>query len=389
METNLTEVYLDNSATTRCSERAKDLMVKVLMEDYGNPSSLHMKGVEAENYIKEAKKKIAKTLKVDEKEILFTSGGTESNNTALIGAALANKRAGNHIITTSIEHASVSAVTGYLEELGFRVTYLKVDADGIISLDELREAVCEDTILVSMMMVNNEIGAVEPIEEAIKVIKEKNPNTLVHVDAIQAYGKYRIFPKKLGIDMLSVSGHKIHAPKGTGFLFIKDKTKVKPLIYGGGQQKGMRSGTENVPGVAALGEAAEEIYENFEEKIDHLYQIKQRFVEGVLKIEGVSVNGKIGRDSAPQIVSVSIDGVRSEVMLHTLEDRKIYVSAGSACSSNKPSVSHTLTNIGLKGSLLDSTIRFSFSVHTTEEEIDYALEVMNEVVPKLRRYTRK
>lgn len=389
METNLTEVYLDNSATTRCSERAKDLMVKVLMEDYGNPSSLHMKGVEAENYIKEAKKKIAKTLKVDEKEILFTSGGTESNNTALIGAALANKRAGNHIITTSIEHASVSAVAGYLEELGFRVTYLKVDADGIISLDELQEAVCEDTILVSMMMVNNEIGAVEPIEEAIKVIKEKNPNTLVHVDAIQAYGKYRIFPKKLGIDMLSVSGHKIHAPKGTGFLFIKDKTKVKPLIYGGGQQKGMRSGTENVPGVAALGEAAEEIYENFEEKIDHLYQIKQRFVEGVLKIEGVSVNGKTGRDSAPQIVSVSIDGVRSEVMLHTLEDRKIYVSAGSACSSNKPSVSHTLTNIGLKGSLLDSTIRFSFSVHTTEEEIDYALEVMNEVVPKLRRYTRK
>lgn len=389
METNLTEVYLDNSATTRCSERAKDLMVKVLMEDYGNPSSLHMNGVEAENYIKEAKKKIAKTLKVDEKEILFTSGGTESNNTALIGAALANKRAGNHIITTSIEHASVSAVTGYLEELGFRVTYLKVDADGIISLDELREAVCEDTILVSMMMVNNEIGAVEPIEEAIKVIKEKNPNTLVHVDAIQAYGKYRIFPKKLGIDMLSVSGHKIHAPKGTGFLFIKDKTKVKPLIYGGGQQKGMRSGTENVPGVAALGEAAEEIYENFEEKIDHLYQIKQRFVEGVLKIEGVSVNGKTGRDSAPQIVSVSIDGVRSEVMLHTLEDRKIYVSAGSACSSNKSSVSHTLTNIGLKGSLLDSTIRFSFSVHTTEEEIDYALEVMNEVVPKLRRYTRK
>ena len=389
METNLTEVYLDNSATTRCSERAKDLMVKVLMEDYGNPSSLHMKGVEAENYIKEAKKKIAKTLKVDEKEILFTSGGTESNNTALIGAALANKRAGNHIITTSIEHASVSAVTGYLEELGFRVTYLKVDADGIISLDELREAVCEDTILVSMMMVNNEIGAVEPIEEAIKVIKEKNPNTLVHVDAIQAYGKYRIFPKKLGIDMLSVSGHKIHAPKGTGFLFIKDKTKVKPLIYGGGQQKGMRSGTENVPGVAALGEAAEEIYENFEEKIDHLYQIKQRFVEGVLKIEGVFVNGKTGRDSAPQIVSVSIDGVRSEVMLHTLEDRKIYVSAGSACSSNKPAPSRTLQGIGLPKQKLESTIRISFCVNTTEEEVDYAVEKMKEIIPFRRKFTRK
>lgn len=389
METNLTEVYLDNSATTRCSERAKDIMVKILMEDYGNPSSLHMKGVEAENYIKEAKKKIAKTMKVDEKEILFTSGGTESNNTALIGAALANRRAGNHIITTSIEHASVSETAAYLEELGFRVTYLKVDKDGLISLDELRDAVCEDTILVSMMMVNNEIGALEPIEEAIRVIREKNPKTLVHVDAIQAYGKYRIFPKKMGIDLLSVSGHKIHAPKGTGFLFIKDKTKVKPLIYGGGQQKGMRSGTENVPGVAALGEASAEIYEDFEEKIEHLYQIKERFVNGVSQIEGVSLNGKTGRDSAPQIVSVSIDGVRSEVMLHTLEDRKIYVSAGSACSSNKPSVSHTLTGIGLKSNLLDSTIRFSFSVHTTEKEIDYALDVMKEVVPKLRRYTRK
>ena len=383
------QAYLDNSATTRCSERARDIMVKVLMEDYGNPSSLHTMGMVAEGYIRRAKEQIAKTLKAEEKEIYFTSGGTESNNLAIIGTALANKRAGNHIITTAIEHASVSAVMAYLEEQGFEITYLKTDHDGLISLEQLQEAVREDTILVSLMMVNNEIGAVEPIEEAAKIVKAKNPKTLLHVDAIQAYGKYRIFPKKLGIDMLSVSGHKIHAPKGTGFLFIKDKTKVKPLIYGGGQQKGMRSGTENVPGVAALGEAAEEIYENFEEKIDHLYQIKQRFVEGVLKIEGVSVNGKTGRDSAPQIVSVSIDGVRSEVMLHTLEDRKIYVSAGSACSSNKPSVSHTLTNIGLKGSLLDSTIRFSFSVHTTEEEIDYALEVMNEVVPKLRRYTRK
>lgn len=383
------EAYLDNSATTRCSERAKDLMVQLLMEDYGNPSSLHMKGVEAEKYIKEAKSKIAKTLKADEKEILFTSGGTESNNMALIGTALANKRAGNHIITTSIEHASVSAPLAYLEESGFRVTCLKVDSDGIISLEELEKAVCEETILVSLMMVNNEIGAVEPIEEAVRVIKDKNPKTLIHVDAIQAYGKYRICPKKMGIDLLSVSGHKIHAPKGTGFLYIKDKTKVKPLIYGGGQQKGMRSGTENVPGAAALGEAAAEIYENFDAKIEHLYQIKERFVAGVGRIEGITVNGRTGRDSAPQIVSISIDGVRSEVMLHTLEDRGIYISAGSACSSNKPSVSRTLTSIGLKKNLLDSTIRFSFCVNTTEEEIDYALEVLNEVVPKLRRYTRK
>ncbi len=383
------QAYLDNSATTRCSKRAADMMVKLLTEDFGNPSSMHMKGVEAENYIKEAKKKIAKTLKIDEKEIVFTSGGTESNNMALIGAALANKRAGNHIITTSIEHASVAAVAAYLEELGFRVTYLKVDSDGLISLEELKEAVTEETILVSLMMVNNEIGAVEPIAEAAKIIKAKNPKTLVHVDAIQAYGKYRIYPKKMGIDLLSVSGHKIHAPKGTGFLFIRDKVKVKPLIYGGGQQKGMRSGTENVPGVAALAEAAEEIYEDFDKKIDHLYALKERFISGLEGMEGVTVNGRTGRDSAPQIVSVSIEGVRSEVMLHTLEDRGIYVSAGSACASNKPAVSATLTAIGLKKNLLDSTIRFSFCKDTTEEEIDYALSVMQEVIPKLQKYTRK
>ena len=383
------QAYLDNSATTRCSKRATDMMVKLLTEDYGNPSSMHMKGVEAENYIKEAKKKIAKTLKIDEKEIVFTSGGTESNNMALIGAALANKRTGNHIITTSIEHASVSAVAAYLEELGFRVTYLKVDENGLISLEELKEAVTEETILVSLMMVNNEIGAVEPIEEAAKIIKAKNPKTLVHVDAIQAYGKYRIYPKKMGIDLLSVSGHKIHAPKGTGFLFISDKVKVKPLIYGGGQQKGMRSGTENVPGVAALAEAAVEAYEDFDAKIDPLYVLKERFISGLQGMDGVTVNGKTGRDSAPQIVSVSIEGVRSEVMLHTLEDRGIYVSAGSACASNKPSVSATLTAIGLKKHLLDSTIRFSFCKDTTEEEIDYALSVMQEVIPKLQKYTRK
>ncbi len=383
------QAYLDNSATTQCSKRATDLMVKLLTEDYGNPSSMHMKGVEAEKYIKEAKEKIAKTLKIDEKEIVFTSGGTESNNMALIGAALANKRAGNHIITTTIEHASVSATAAYLEELGFKVTYLKVDSDGIISLEELQEAVTDETILVSLMMVNNEMGAVEPIEEAVKVIKAKNPKTLVHVDAIQAYGKYRIYPKKIGVDMLSVSGHKIHGPKGVGFLFIRDKVKVKPLILGGGHQKGMRSGTENVPGVAALAEAAVEIYEDFDAKIDHLYALKARFIEGLQGIDGVSVNGKTGRDSAPQIVSVSIEGVRSEVMLHTLEDRGIYVSAGSACSSNKPAVSATLTAIGLKKNLLDSTIRFSFCVNTTEEEIDYALSVMREVIPMLQKYTRR
>lgn len=383
------EAYLDNSATTRCSDKAAELMMKLLLEDYGNPSSLHMKGVIAEKYINEAKKQIAKTLKAQEKEIVFTSGGTESNNLAIIGSAMANRRAGMHVITSSIEHASVSNPMAYLEEQGFEVTYLPVDSKGVISMEALKNAIREDTILVSLMQVNNEIGAIQPIEEAGKIIKAANPDIIFHVDAIQAYGKMRIAPKKLNIDLLSVSGHKIHGPKGSGFLYIKDKTKIRPVIFGGGQQKGMRSGTENVPAIAGLGLAAEEIYTDFEEKIDRMYALREYFIEQVTQIEGVSVNGQSQRASAPHVVSVSICGVRAEVMLHTLEDRGIYVSAGSACSSNKPSVSHTLKSIGLAPELLDSTIRFSFSVHTTKEELDYALEVMREVIPMLQKYTRK
>lgn len=386
------EAYLDNSATTRCSDRACQLMVDLLTKDYGNPSSLHMKGIEAERFVETAKKKIAKTLRVSEKEIIFTSGGTESNNLAIIGAAMANRRAGNHIITTSIEHASVENPMEFLKEQGFDITYLSVDENGIISLEELEEAVTEQTILVSMMQVNNEIGAIEPVAEAAELIKKKNPDTLIHVDAIQSYGKMYIYPKKLGIDMLSVSGHKIHGPKGSGFLWVKEKTKLKPLILGGGQQKGMRSGTENVPAIAGLGEAAEEIYENLDEKRAHLYGLKQRFIDGIEKLEGTHVNGKTGEDSAPHIVSVSFEGIRSEVLLHSLEDRGIYVSSGSACSSNnhagKQKGSKTLRNIHLKENLLNSTLRFSFSVHTTEEEIDYALEVLGELLPVLKKYTR-
>lgn len=386
------EAYLDNSATTRCSDRACQLMVDLLTKDYGNPSSLHMKGIEAERFVETAKKKIAKTLRVLEKEIIFTSGGTESNNLAIIGAAMANRRAGNHIITTSIEHASVENPMEFLKEQGFDITYLSVDENGIISLEELEEAVTEQTILVSMMQVNNEIGAIEPVAEAAELIKKKNPDTLIHVDAIQSYGKMYIYPKKLGIDMLSVSGHKIHGPKGSGFLWVKEKTKLKPLILGGGQQKGMRSGTENVPAIAGLGEAAEEIYENLDEKRAHLYGLKQRFIDRIEKLEGTHVNGKTGEDSAPHIVSVSFEGIRSEVLLHSLEDRGIYVSSGSACSSNnhagKQKGSKTLRNIHLKENLLDSTLRFSFSVHTTEEEIDYALEVLGELLPVLKKYTR-
>ena len=382
------EAYLDNSATTRCSQAAADLMMKLLTEDFGNPSSMHNKGVIAENYMNDARRKIARTLKVQEKEICFTSGGTESNNLAIIGVAEANKRSGMHVITTSIEHPSVSATMAYLEEHGYEVTYLPVDHDGVISLEDLQNAIRPDTILVSLMMVNNEIGAVEPITEAGALIKKMNPNTLFHVDAIQAYGKMRIFPSKMHIDLLSVSGHKIHGPKGSGFLYIKDKTKMHPLINGGGQQKGMRSGTENVPAIAGLGVAAEQIYEDFDAKIDRMYALREHFIEQASQISGVSINGKLTRENAPHIVSVSVDGVRAEVLLHALEDKEIYVSAGSACSSNKPSVSHTLKSIGLKPALLDSTIRFSFCVDTTIEEIDYALEAMKQMIPMLQKYTR-
>lgn len=383
------EAYLDNSATTRCSKAAADKMVLLLTENFGNPSSLHMKGVIAEKYINEAKKKIARTLKCQEKEIVFTSGGTESNNLAIIGSAMANQRAGKHIITTQVEHASVANTMKFLEDNGFEITYLGVGHDGRISLEELKAAMRPDTILVSIMQVNNEIGAVMPVEEAGRLIKEINPSTLFHVDAIQSYGKLHISPKNMNCDLLSVSGHKIHGPKGSGFLYIKDKTKIKPIIYGGGQQKGMRSGTENVPAIAGLGVAAEEIYTDLDTKIEAMYALKSHFINEVTRIDGVTVNGLTDKTSAPHIVSVSVQGVRAEVILHTLEDKNIYVSAGSACSSNKPAVSATLKAIGLPKELLDSTVRFSFCVDTTIEEIDYAVKVMQDVVPKLQKYTRR
>ena len=383
------EAYFDNSATTRVFDCVKDAVVNAMTVDYGNAAARHMKGVEAERLIKEARAEIAKSLKVQEKEILFTSGGTESNNTALIGAAFANQRAGKHLITTGVEHASIYNTMEFLREQGFEITYLPVDSYGCISLEELAQAGREDTILVSVMYVNNEIGAVEPVEEISKVIKAKNPKTLFHVDAIQAYGKYVIRPKKQGIDLLSVSGHKIHGPKGVGFLYIDEKAKVRPLLFGGGQQKGMRSGTENVPGCAGLGAAVREVYRDHEAKIEKLYQIRERLIAGLKELPGVTINGHEGRENAPQIVSASFEGVRSEVLLHALEDRGVYVSSGSACSVNHPGVSGTLKGIGVKKELLDSTIRFSFGLFNEPEEADYCLEVLRELLPVLRRYRAK
>lgn len=384
------EVYLDNSATTRTLPEVAKLMTRIMCEDYGNPSSMHLKGVHAEKHIRYAKETLARLLKVSEKEIYFTSGGTESDNLALIGCAMANYRAGKHLITTQIEHPAILQTMHYLESQEFEVTYLSVDSEGRISLEELKRAIRPDTILVSIMHTNNEIGTVEPIEEAGRLIKSMNPGTLFHVDAVQGFGKYRIYPKRMNIDMLSVSGHKIHGPKGVGFLYVGEKVKIHNLIYGGGQQKNLRSGTENVPGIAGMAKAAELLYEHLDEDTARLYYLKDHFIKGLERIPDIRINGPLGSEGAPHIISVSVRGVRSEVLLHALEDKGIYVSAGSACASNKPQAgSATLKGIGLEKNLSDSTVRFSMSVETTQEEIDYTLSAMYDMIPMLRKYTRQ
>ena len=383
------EAYLDNSATTRCYESVCEIVMKTMREDYGNPSAMHRKGVEAEKYLKDTQEILAKILKVQPKEIIFTSGGTESDNLALIGGALANQRAGKHLITTSIEHEAVKAPAAYLQELGFEVTVLPVDETGRVSMEALEESLRPDTILVSVMYVNNEIGSVEPVEELAALIHRKSPKALFHVDAIQAFGKYRIFPKRQGIDLLSASSHKFHGPKGVGFLYISGKAKIQPQILGGGQQGGMRSGTDNVPGIAGMGTAAKEAYSRLDENVRHMYELKRHMTEELEKMERVTVNGMSCMEGAPHIVSASFLGVRSEVLLHALEDREIYVSAGSACSSHRRSASSTLTAVGMKKEQLETTLRFSFCETTTMEEIDYCLQSLRELLPMLRRYSRR
>ncbi len=391
------EAYLDNAATTKAADSVVEMMQKVLLEDYGNPSSRHQKGVEAEYYVQQARKAIAKALKCQEGEIVLTSGGTESNNMALIGLADANKRTGKHIISTCIEHASVYQPLLYLESIGYEITFLPVNSNGQLEPEALRSAIRPDTILVSVMMVNNEIGAIEPIEELAKVIHETNPQTLFHVDAIQGFGKLPIYPKRIGVDAMSVSGHKLHGPKGSGFLFVRDKVKMRPYIYGGGQQKGMRSGTENVPAIAGLWQAVTMYLAEEKERREHMYRLKEAFVKGVSELPGVKVWGIFAEDketglserlhkTAPHIVSVGFDGIKSEVLLHALEDKGVYVSSGSACSSNHPAISGTLAGIGVPKEYLDCTLRFSFSYENTPEQVQYAIDCLKELIPVFRRF---
>ncbi|MCR5735653.1 MAG: cysteine desulfurase [Lachnospiraceae bacterium] len=386
------EVYLDNSATTRVYDEVAALMKEVMLEDYGNPSSMHNMGVRAEKYVREATEILAGTLKVKEKELIYTSCGTESDNMALIGTYMANKRAGNHIISTKIEHPAVKEPLKYLEEQGAEVTLLGTDEYGCVSVEDLKKAIRKDTILVSVMHTNNESGAVQPIEEIGAMLKKQDHKILFHVDAVQGYGKARIYPKRAGLDLLSVSAHKIHGPKGMGLLYVDEKVKIKPVILGGGQQKGLRSGTENVPGIAGLAKAAEIIYEDFDEKLESLYELKGYFMEGLKGLDGLlGINGEKDdiKKTAPHIISASFDGIRAEVLLHALEEKGIYVSSGSACSSNKPSISETLLAMGAEKKRLDSTVRFSMSFDTTREEIDYTLSALRELLPVLSKYRIK
>lgn len=378
-------IYLDNAATTRVFPEVADAVMEAMTTTYGNPSSMHLMGFEAEKKVKNAAETISRLLKVNAREIIFTSGGTESNNMALIGGANGYKRSGKHIITTAIEHASVYNPMFYLEEQGYEVTYLPVDKQGIVKLDKLKEALREDTILVSVMYVNNEVGAVQPIEEIGKIVKEYHSDILFHVDAIQAFGKLPIYPKRMGIDLLSASSHKIHGPKGMGFLYMRDKLKIKPLILGGGQQKDMRSGTENVPGIVGMALAADLMQQRHEELLANMTKCKNRLIEGAMSIENVQNNS----GEAPHIVSLSFPGIRSEVLLHALEEKGICVSSGSACSSNHPQVSGTLKGMGLSKDYYESTIRFSFSYYTTIEDIEATIVALKELVPVLRRFVRR
>ncbi len=385
------EAYFDNAATTKAASEVVDIMMKVLSEDYGNPSSKHTKGLDAEEYIDNSRKIIADTLKCDAKNIIFTSGGTEANNHALIGTALAYERTGKHIITTAFEHASVNEPLLFLEKKGYEISFVSVDNEGHVDADELKSMVRDDTILVSVMHVNNEVGALQDIKKLSEAVKSVNSRVIFHVDAIQGYGKYRIFPKKQGIDLMSASGHKINGPKGSGFLYKGDKLKTFPYLYGGGQEKGMRSGTENVPAIAGLGAAVKQMYDNLDDRRRLIIEVKQALIDGISEIEGAVFNINRSLDAnvgAPHILSVSFEGVRGQVLLNALQDNKIYVSSGSACSSNHPQISGTLKAIGVSEKLLDSTIRFSMSFENTVRQAEYVVKVLKEQIPVLQKFKR-
>lgn len=381
------EVYLDNSSTTRAFRKSAETVASVMYNSYGNPSSLHRRGIEAEKLVKQAREQIADTIKALPGEIYFTSGGTESDNLAIMGACGANR--GKHILSTSIEHPAVLNTLKAMESRGYTVELIPVGKDGAADIEKLSRMIRKDTVLVTVMFVNNEIGTIEPVEKIGKIIKAKNPSTLYHIDAVQAYGKIPFTAAAVGADFISLSGHKIHGPKGTGALYVRTGAKIAPIIYGGGQQNNIRPGTENVPGIAGLGVAAMLSCDNLKEKSARMRYLRDRLRDGILaSIEDVRVNTP-KENSAPHILNVSFADVKSEVLLHSLEADEIYVSSGSACSSHKKGPSYVLTAIGVDKKLIDGSIRFSLSELTTEEEIDYAIRKVEESVRKIRKLMRR
>ncbi len=379
-------IYLDNASTTKPSCGVIDAISDAL-NNFGNPSSMHRLGIDAENIIKKAKENASKILSVSPNNVYFTSGGTESNNTAIFGACHANIKKGKHIITSKIEHPSVLTPFKMLEEEGFEVSYIGIDKNGILDLEEFENELREDTIFVSIMLVNNETGAIMPVDKLKGIMKKKSPKALLHIDAVQGFGKIICKPKQWGVDLLSASGHKIHAIKGTGLLYINDNVLIKPFICGGGQQKNMRSGTENVVGISAFSKACEEICDYDAEKIRNL---REKLKNGILEnIERVKINEALNEYQSGHILNVSFLGLRSEILLHSLEMHQIYVSTGSACSTNKPMPSHVLSAIGCSAEEIDSAIRFSFSQDITNEDIDKTIDALIKEVATIRKYVRK
>jgi len=356
-------IYLDNAATTQVSETAAQAAISAMRTCFGNPSSLHGLGVRAEELVDTARRQIAKRIGAEKSEITFTSGGSEGNNLAILGGARARRRKGKHIITTAIEHASVLECMRRLEEDGFEVTYLSPNPDGIVNANQVCDAIREDTVLVSVMTVNNEIGSVMPLEQIARAVHRKNPQILVHTDAVQAFCKIPLAVKKLDVDLLTMSGHKIHAPKGVGALYVKKGVRIAPHLLGGGQEKGLRSGTENTPGICAFGAASEEFLDCGE--------VKAYLTE---RLEALSCVKILAKTEAPHIVSVAVPGFPSEVAMRILEEEEIYVSSGSACSRGHRS--YVLEALGVPSELIDSAIRISLSNDITKEDIDRVCEVI-------------
>ena len=376
------EIYLDNSATTKPYQEVVDKMVYALTTDYANPSSLHRKGIEVEKNIKAIRQDIARTIGVKDKEIYFTSGGTESNNAIIRGVSNLYKKRKNHIISTEIEHPSVLNTLKDLEDDGFEVTYLKVDKEGKINIEELKNSIKPSTSLITIMHVNNEIGTIQPIEEIGKYLKTLKDKVYFHVDAVQSYAKINFKPSRYNIDFMSVSGHKLHGPKGIGFMYIKENNRLKPILTGGGQEIGVRSGTENVPGIYGLGEAVKILNEDLNQTIERIAKLKNLLKEEIVKnIDDIKINSP--EDGVCHILNISFKDIRGEVLLHYLEQKGIYVSTGSACSSKKKGI-HVLNAIGLTANEIEGAIRFSLSDLNTEEEMIEVVKILKESVSDLR-----